>query len=695
MSATQAPQTRHLAQQLAEAQATIEALLSGQIDAVIDPKSKTPVLLAKAQDALRESEERYRRIVETANEGIWTIDTHSNVTFANGRLAEILGYRREEMLGKSLFHFLPKSARARAALRIERARHGISEETEVDVVRKDGTELWALIKTSPIRDQNGKYIGILAMLTDRTSHKQAEEALRKSEEQYRQIVEATSDGILKSDDAANIVFVNQRFADMLGYEPRELIGTSAFAFMSATARGIATDAHRRRHLGVSDAIDTTFRHKNGTDISVNIVGSALLDGEGHYIGNLGLVRDVSEQKKLQAQLMVSDRMASVGTLAAGVAHEINNPLAAVIMNLDCMAGSLRRLVERDAASVTPGGKSSWFLPEITASLDDARDSARRVGIIVRDLKIFSRAPGDESRGSVDVQVTIESSLRMAWNEIRHRARLVKRYAPGLCVAGNEARLGQVFLNLIVNAAHAVEEGRAEDNEISVSTRLEGGRVVVEVSDTGVGIPPEIIHRIFDAFFTTKEVGIGTGLGLAICQRIVADMDGELTVESEVGRGTTFRVTLPIAHTQGTTPPPPMEEISAVGRRGRILVVDDEAMVLRVMERVLAGEHDTVAVVAAQEALALVLGGEKFDLILCDLMMPDMTGIELYDELSRVAPAEATKMVFLTGGAFTEKARQFLSETPREYLEKPFEPSALRALVQRHLRASGLRRAVAG
>ena len=568
MTGTRARPTRDLAQRLVEAEATIEALLSGQIDAVVDSKTKTPVLLSAAQDALRESEERYRRIVETANEGIWTIDSDAKITFVNHRLAEMLGYRAAEMVGKPFVDFISDSAREPATLRIERSRQGISEETEVRLERNDGSELWVLLRTSSIRDADGRHIGTLAMMTDRTRHREAEESLRK----------------------------------------------------------------------------------------------------------------------MQSQLMVSDRMASVGTLAAGVAHEINNPLAAVIANLDYVSDSLARMVAGDPASRREGGGDAWILEEVKSPLDDAREAAERVRFIVRDLKIFSRSPSEEPRRTVEVKAIMESSLRMAWNEIRHRARLVKSYGEVPGVKANEARLGQVFLNLVVNAAQAMPEGRAENNEIHVTTRFDGERAIIEVSDTGAGIPPGIIDRIFDAFFTTKAVGVGTGLGLAICHRIVTDMGGELTVESVVGKGTTFRVSLPVAaETKEYEAVAPVHSVSDTIRRGRILVVDDEEIVVRSVKRILSKEHDVVALVSAAEALALCAGGEKFDLILCDLMMPDMTGMDLYHELSRVAPEQADRMIFVTGGAFTEKARHFLSETPKEHLEKPFLSANLRAIVQRYLR----------
>ncbi|MDB4979662.1 MAG: multi-sensor hybrid histidine kinase [Myxococcales bacterium] len=513
---------------------------------------------------------------------------------------------------------------------------------------------------------------------------QAQQALRASEEQYRQIVETTTDGIIKLDIEERMVFVNRRFAEMLGYEPADIVGKSVFAVMSAAATALMTEAVLRRRAGTKDALDTTLRHKDGSEIAVNIVASSMVDEDGQHVGNLGVVRDVTERRKLQAQLMVSDRMASVGTLAAGVAHEINNPLAAVIANVDYVIEGVARAVGDHALPGSAERGEAWLRAEIEEPLADAREAAERVRLIVRDLKIFSRSPVEEPRGPVDVKTVMESSLRMAWNEIRHRAHLVKCYGVVPDVAVNEARLGQVFLNLIVNAAQALHEGHAEQNEIRVSTHLGEERVVIEVSDTGDGIPPEIIGRIFDAFFTTKAVGVGTGLGLAICHRIVTDMGGELTVESEVGRGSTFRVALPIAREKKVDVVAPVEEVSNERRRGRILVVDDEELVLRVVERGLSQDHEVVAVTNAKEALALCAGGERFDMILCDLIMPDMTGMDLHRELSRLAPDLTERMVFLTGGAFTTKARQFLSDIAREHVEKPFDLAGLRALVRRYV-----------
>jgi CheY-like chemotaxis protein len=364
-------------------------------------------------------------------------------------------------------------------------------------------------------------------------------------------------------------------------------------------------------------------------------------------------------------------MASVGILAAGVAHEINNPLASVIANLS--------LAIRDLADVS-NQQGETALRDLQDELSDARDSAERIRNIVRDLKLFSRAD-DDQRGPVDVRRVLESSLRMAWNEIRHRARLIKNYAAVPAINANESRLGQVFLNLIVNAAQSMPEGRAEANEIRVATSVgPGGSVLVEISDTGSGMGPDVIKRLFTPFFTTKPVGVGTGLGLSICHRIITSIGGQIEVESTLGVGSTFKVVLPVIATSFETLEPAPGAIRAAVRRGRVLVIDDEPMIANVVRKTLAHDHDVTTVNRAQDALAKVLSGERFDVILCDLMMPEMTGMDLHAELVQSAPEQADQMIFLTGGAFTARARAFLDQATNLRVEKPFDTVALRAIV---------------
>jgi CheY-like chemotaxis protein/two-component sensor histidine kinase len=370
-------------------------------------------------------------------------------------------------------------------------------------------------------------------------------------------------------------------------------------------------------------------------------------------------------------------MLSVGTLAAGVAHEINNPLAYLMANLAIRARELHDLI----ASTEPSRRSGASMLDIETVLSDAQEGAARVSGIVRDLRALSRGD-DETRGPVDVVAVLLSSLKMAQSEIRHRAKVVRELDAELPpVHANASRLGQVFLNLLVNAAQAIPEGHSETNEIRVRARSGSDRstVIIEIEDTGVGIAPSVADRIFDPFFTTKPVGVGTGLGLSICHQIVSSTGGEITMTSAPGAGTCFRVMFP-ASVAVPEAADAKQAACAAGPFSRVLMVDDEPALGRSTQLLLAPQHDVVPVTTARDALARLAAGERFDVILCDLMMPEMSGIEFHEHVARSAPEYLGRIVFMTGGAFTDEARAFLASVGRPHIEKPFSEKALRSAI---------------
>jgi len=294
---------------------------------------------------------------------------------------------------------------------------------------------------------------------------------------------------------------------------------------------------------------------------------------------------------------------------------------------------------------------------------------------------FSRAEG-EARAPLDVRSVLLSAIGLASNEIRHRAEISVDPGEVPLVLASEHQLGQAFLNLLINAAQAIPAGNARENVVRCATSTSpGGRAVVEISDTGCGIPPELRSRIFDPFFTTKPVGVGTGLGLSICHAIVTQHGGEISVESGPAGGTTFRIDLPACAEPPDPGTPAPSRPEPVVPRGRVLVVDDEELVGRAVARTLSQDHEVVVRTSGLDALELLTpGGDGFDVVVCDLMMPGMTGMELHGRVRTANPSLAERMVFLTGGAFTPEARAFLEEVQNPRLDKPFEPAALRALV---------------
>ncbi|MBM7118293.1 ATP-binding protein [Archangium primigenium] len=476
------------------------------------------------------------------------------------------------------------------------------------------------------------------------------------------------------------VEVNEAFTRLFGYSREEMLWRTP-RDLNLWESPIEQErmAARMREQGIVRGAEARMRTKQGELRDVLVyVGIAEYAGTPHIVS---LFPDVTERKQLQARLQLADRMASVGTLAAGVAHEINNPLAYVTANLGYVHAELTRQLDRGTTTLKP----------VCAALDEALQGADRVQHIVGDLKTFSRET-QEKLQAVNVGKVLDSTLNLASAEIRHRARLVKAYGDNVpAVHGNHSRLGQVFLNLLVNAVQSLpSDGDAEQHEIRVTTRPHAdGRVVVEISDTGAGIAPELMGRIFDPFFTTKAPGTGTGLGLSICHNLITAMGGELHVQSDLGRGTTFQVLLPASQLefvpeQERAPLPDYEG----GPRCRVLVIDDEPLLCSAVERILGPHHDVEFTTLAAEVLPRLEAGERFDLILCDLMMPRMNGMDFHAALHRLRPELTGRVIFLTGGAFTPQARSFLERIPNRRVEKPFNARALLEVTREVLASVG-------
>jgi signal transduction histidine kinase/CheY-like chemotaxis protein len=400
-----------------------------------------------------------------------------------------------------------------------------------------------------------------------------------------------------------------------------------------------------------------YRFRRGDGSWATIVDRGVLErgSNGEPLRMVGAMVDVTEQRQLEMRVALSDRMASVGTLAAGVAHEMNNPLTYVYGNLTYV----QRQIERGLPKPL----------DVRQALSEALSGVERVQRIVGDLKTLARP--DERLSPIDVRAAIESALRLVDNEIRHRATLsldLRAVAP---VLADTSRLGQVFVNLLMNAAQAIPDGSADDHRIFVRTfSLSNGNVCVEIEDTGSGIAEDAMKRIFDPFFTTKRVGDGLGLGLTICHAIVSSLGGHLSLENNAERGARARIELRAApETSQAAPSPPSTALSAP-RRGRVLVIDDVPNVATTMRRLLEDFHDVHTTTRASEALEALRRGERWDVVLCDLMMPDTNGMEFVQQVERIDPTVVPRIILMSGGAFTPGAREFLHAWPHAHLEKP-------------------------
>jgi two-component system cell cycle sensor histidine kinase/response regulator CckA len=486
---------------------------------------------------------------------------------------------------------------------------------------------------------------------------------------FRQLIELAPDAVWIN-ERGRLVFANPATAHMLGYESSaEVLALDPGNFVHPEDRQAMADRSRQMIMtGKSlPPYEYRVRHHDGRWLITEVHSMPIKWQERPAI--LGFARDITARKEMEARLVRADRLAALGTLLAGIAHEMNNPLSYITLAIEEMADTL---------------EAQPPVPQLNGLLGEVRRGVQRVASIVRQLRATSR-PESEDRGPVQLVAVIDSALRVAQNQIRHRARLIVDSDDVPPVEGNAQRLEQVFLNLLVNATQALPDGRAE-NEIRVGVhRLGDDQVVVEVRDNGPGIAPEVLPRIFDPFFTTKSVGVGMGLGLSICHGIVTAHGGSITVDSDpAGGGVCFRVTLPVMKPVAAEarPAPPVAAAGAgpASPRLRVLVVDDEPALGEMIGRMLRHDYQVEVVADAREALKRLLGGLPHDLVLCDLMMPSMTGMDLFDEVIRHRPELGQRFVFMTGGAFTDRASEFLAHVPNDRIDKPFNRAALKALL---------------
>jgi CheY-like chemotaxis protein len=384
-----------------------------------------------------------------------------------------------------------------------------------------------------------------------------------------------------------------------------------------------------------------------------------------------------------------ERLSSLGLIAAGVAHEINNPLAFVVGNLE-LARKHARELERELT-----GLSRARLIAMLRLMESADRGAQRIAEVVRSVAAYSRPDTDQLVATDLVQV-LEGSIQLVDNEIRHRARLSRAYRDVPAVLGNPGKLGQVFLNLLTHAAHAVGDDGAAMREIRVGTETAAdGQAQVTIAHDGELVPRAQLSGVFDPFFSGGPNGGGLGLGLAISHRIVTAMGGTLTVQRDSGEFSVFRVCLPAAvqATPKSAPERLRDESETAAARARVLVIDDEPMMCDLLDGTLGDRYEVHTRMSARQALQEIQAGASYDVILCDLMMPELSGMDMYAELQRTRPDQAERMVFMTGGTFTERAQAFVDRCPTACLSKPFRPPDVYRALDARLREVG--RASAG
>ncbi len=567
---------------------------------------------------------------------------------------------------------------------------------------KEGNELWEERFFSPIFDENMEVKYIMESLRDITAVKKLEKQYSDMRELIDKVVQSSVSGIMAADRKGEIILMNEAAEKLFGYS---VIDANQINIADFYPPGVAKKIMKKlrdEKIGERGKLPITQVNivtKDSVEVPVEMTAAIIYEGE-REAATAAIFNDLREkqavQKKLEeaeSQLYQSEKLASLGRLSAGVAHEINNPAAFVSMNLEEMQGevdkiervfeSLRRHLTREddqerrrlLSEQISGHESS--LRGLRAMLNDNRDGIDRIRSVTRDLRMFSRVEQGEVV-DIDLNAVVRSAVNLLSNELRHRARIKIELGELPSLAAERGKLGQVVTNLLLNAAQAIVEGAADSNLISVRTRQDGDHVILAVEDTGEGMDEEVSSRIFDPFFTTKPREQGTGLGLSLCAEIVSKHRGQLSVESTPGKGSIFEIRLPLDTglvAKTPSPPPPV----SIRPRSRMLIIDDDAGMVRAYRRMLA-KYDAVVVSSGEDALDLIRAGEIFHLILCDLMMPEMDGPQVYEAIAELEPRLVKRIVFCTGGAFTTRAREFIATIDNPVLDKPITLDILERLL---------------
>jgi PAS domain S-box-containing protein len=533
--------------------------------------------------------------------------------------------------------------------------------------------------------------------------RRAFDRLAFTDARYIGLVENAGSAILTTRPDGIIYNVNAMCESMFGRSRAELIGHQVTEFVLSADREYAMLLLQDRSAGGPTGTEMGLLRPDLKPMTISM-SSLLIDAGGKRVV-LAIATDVTERNRLRQQASLNDKLATVGTLAAGIAHEINNPTAFILNNLAQLVaqlGELRAAKERVAALrgvADPQRPPSMagdleavradidrFVVEAKDILRESIDGAERIRDIVKGMKGFTHVE-DSAIAAFDLNQAVETALHLTLHEVRNRAQLVKELGADLPpVLGSRGRIQQVVINLVVNAAQAIEDGDAQANRITLATRRDGDWVRLEVADTGKGIAPENLARIFDPFFTTKPAGVGTGLGLSICHEIVRSHGGDLRVESAVGHGSTFIVLLPVQSplaapapaTAAAQAPPAAAEPR---RTLRILIVDDEEALLNSFQRMLRGSHAVVIAHGGRAGLeAMKSATPPFEIIICDLNMPDIDGMHLHRYVAQASPGLERRIIFMTGGVHAPQALQFLQSVDNPRLQKPFSRHELDAAI---------------
>jgi PAS domain S-box-containing protein len=630
---------------------------------------------------LAASEASYRSVVELQTEFVVRMTPNGYLSFVNDAYCRYHGKSREELLDPSWCELdvLPPDERRRFSEHLARLTPEVPDASiELHNAMPDGRHEWLAWNDHGIFDGEGRLIEVQSVGRDITSRVRAEQAgretaaaLAESEAQFRAIAEGVPLAIIITLlERAEVMFVNERAHQMLGLQ----VGQSGQTATAAWAEFSRRDELVRRLLseGVVDAFEADQIQPDGKRLNT-LISARRITHQGRP-AMLAAVTDITRQREAEAEitrqretLYQSEKLSALGSLLAGVAHELNNPLSVVI-------GYSSMLKEFSTDAATAG------------RADKIHAAAERCSRIVRTFLAMARKK-PPTRGAVDVNEVVAGSLELAAYGLRSAGIEVKTELPdGLpYVWGDADQLHQVMTNLVVNAQQALLLApHPRRLTITASGDADGVRIVV--ADNGPGIPESVRSRVFEPFYTTKPAGVGTGVGLSVCQAIVSAHDGNITLDTEEGRGARFTVWLPSGSADAIVAPDTAVNAYNRAPNARVLVVDDDADIASMIAEMLRNDGHVVTIAEDATAALAAAGNGGMDLLISDIRMPGLDGPGLYRALGGIRPGLTNRVLFVTGDTLAPEIDRFISETGAAVIEKPLDPQAFRRLVLERLSA---------
>jgi PAS domain S-box-containing protein len=628
-----------------------------------------------------ESEIRFSELFESLREGIFFTTPEGQVLNANPALVQMLGYDSKEELQKINFREVYVDPTQRDSIIHELGEKGSVQDREILLQRKDGRKIVCLGSGFAIRDSFGRVIRAQGTFVDITERREMERRLHQEQEFVRRLIASFPDMIAVLDREGRYTYVSPRVQDVLGLPPKGYIGQALGARAHAEDQAKVSRMFHDVINGRATHAQVEFRSRHATDDSWRMLRASaapLFDSEGKISGVVASARDITDSRRAEQRMAEKEKFASMGHMMAGAAHELNNPLTAILGVSDL----LRERASDDATR---------------RQVEIVLQQARRAAAIVQNLLAFSRPPA-QGHAKLRLEEIVQRALQSHQASLQQKKIRVEFSAPANLPGfeGDAKLLTQVFSNLIANAEQAIS-GFRNNGTLWISLAASNGTLCAEVGDDGPGIPPEIIGKIFDPFFTTRRPGGGSGLGLTICHAVVKEHGGRIEVDSPAGAGATFRVYLPVvSETSPQFAPAPIPAATAVATNASpalqshtVLVVDDEESIREIVQEGLTARGMKVEGVASSEEALEYLAKHSYEIVLCDFNLPGMNGEQLFEQVNARSKGQVPRFVFMTGDLLDPAVVAAFSEKGAHLLQKPFHVSALAALLAEILQPAGV------